>query len=154
MPFAFVSDNLSFPFQSQGLINLVLNWKFCLSTRFHRTQLSEHPKTKAMAASASSAGHSTFENVAFLADSLPRQKGQKIQKEASHYIPLKPPLSGINSDHKGRVPSRFTLPQRTYIFMPPGGSNFSTGILKGHIRSNNSTLSSQSLCSCGQLGRR
>lgn len=65
MPFAFVSDNLSFPFQSQGLINLVLNWKFCLSTRFHRTQLSGHPKTKAMAASASSAGHSTFESVAF-----------------------------------------------------------------------------------------
>lgn len=101
MPFAFVSDNASFPFQSQGLINLFLNWKFCLSTCFLRTQLSGHRKTKAMAASA---GHSTFESVAFLSDSLPWQKGQKADSL------LKPPLSGTNSDREGRVPSTFALP--------------------------------------------
>lgn len=46
MPFAFVSDNLSFPFQSQGLINLVLNWKFCLSTAFIELNCLSTPRPR------------------------------------------------------------------------------------------------------------
>lgn len=146
MPFAFVSDNASFPFQSQGLINLFLNWKFCLSTCFLRTQLSGHRKTKAMAASASSAGHSTFESVAFLADSLPWQKGWKAQT-ASWSLLYRVLILTMKAESLQL--SHF------HIFMPPGGSNFNTGMLEGHVCSNHSTLSSQSsLCSCGQLGRR